>query len=233
MVTANSMSVYFPPARASYLLAGHLFFMRYTSKTFLYLKLLMEHTNEKVVFEGKRYLVYQWEQEMFDGTTQIFERVEHLPSVTVFAVYQNKLVIQKQIQPHMEKEVYCVPGGGVDAGEKNLDAAKRELLEEEGLESDDWEYWWQGGRSTSSYSWMNHIYIARNCQKVAESHEDAGERIEHLLFTPEEFFTLLDHSDFRHQDILPELLEIRGNEEKTHEFLTLLGIKEKTTPFTT
>lgn len=184
----------------------------------------MEHINEKLVFEGQRYRIYQWEQEMYDGSTATFERVEHLPSVTIFAVFQGKMVIQKQIQPHFKTEVYCVPGGGMDSGEKALEAAKRELREEEGLESTDWEYWKQGGRSTGSYSWVNNIYIARSCQKVSSPQLDSGERIEHLLYTVDEFFTLLDHADFRHQDLLPELLAIRANPEKRKEFISQLGL---------
>ena len=109
--------------------------------------------NEKLVFEGKKYRIYQWEQELFNGSTSTFERIEHLPSVTIFAVFEGKLVIQKQSQPHRETEFFCVPGGGMDAGEKPLESAKRELMEEEGLSSDDWEYWKQGGRQSESYSW--------------------------------------------------------------------------------
>lgn len=186
----------------------------------------MDVKNEKLVFKGKLYSVYQWEQELYDGTTSTFERAEHVPSVTMFAIYQGKIVIQKQIQPNIDTEFYSLAGGGVDENEKALDAAKRELLEEEGLTSTDWEYWWKGGRHTSSYSWINHIYIARDCQKVREPELDAGERIEHLLLSAEEFFQLLDHDDFRHQDILPELLQIRNNPEKRTEFLEQLGIKD-------
>lgn len=186
----------------------------------------MENKNEKLVFQGKRYSIYQWEQELYDGTTSTFERAEHLPTVTIFAIHQGKIVIQRQVQPNIEIEFYSLAGGGIDGEEKSLDAAKRELLEEEGLESNDWEYWWKGGRHTSSYSWINHIYIARDCKKVAEPELDAGERIEHLLLNAEEFFQLLDHDDFRHQDILPELLQIRSNPEKRKAFLEQLGIKD-------
>lgn len=186
----------------------------------------MERKNEKLVFEGKKYHVYQWEQELFDGSTAIFERVEHAPTVTIFAIYEGKIIIQKQIQPNLDTEFYSLPGGGIDGDEKHLDAAKRELMEEEGMESDHWEYYWAGGRHSSSYSWVNHIYIAKDCKKVAEPDLDAGERIEHLLFTSEEFFELLDHSDFRHQDILADLLQIRNNPEKRAAFLQRLGIQE-------
>lgn len=185
----------------------------------------MKRKNEKLVYRGKKFRVYEWEQTLFNGTTAIFERVEHIPSVTILTMQDDKLVIQKQTQPHLTHTFYSLPGGGVDEGEEPLAAARRELLEEEGLTSDDWEYFMLGGKQSESYYWENHIYIARNCKKGEDPRLDAGERIEHLLYTPEEFFELLDHADFRHQDILPELLLIRNHPEKRAAFLAKLGLQ--------
>ena len=186
----------------------------------------MQRNNEKLVYKGKKFRVYEWEQTLFNGAITTFERVEHIPSVTIFTVHEGKLVIQKQTQPHLNHNFYSLPGGGVDENEEPLAAAKRELLEEEGLESKDWEYLLLGGKQSESYYWENHIYIARQCTKVEEPDLDPGEQIEHLLYTAKEFFALLDHPDFRHTDILPKLLAIRDDAKKRADFIAKLGVQE-------
>jgi ADP-ribose pyrophosphatase len=191
---------------------------------FAILKYMNNHRNERIAYQGKRYTVYEWNQELYNGTSAVFERVEHAPSVTIFAVFENKLVIQYQTQPHLNHSFYAVPGGGVDPGEEPLAAAKRELLEEEGMVSETWVYWKEAGRKRDSYLWVNHVYVAKNCQKVADPDIDAGEKIEHLLYTPEEFFALLESPDFRHLDLVENLRAIRDNQEKKSDFLKELGI---------
>jgi hypothetical protein len=56
--------------------------------------------NAKRVFEGKTFDVYQWEQEMFDGKTKIFERLQRNHSVDVIAVSaEGKIYILEERQP--------------------------------------------------------------------------------------------------------------------------------------
>ena len=181
--------------------------------------------NAKLVFEGVRCKVYHWDQEMFDGTTAVFEKVVRLPAVTVFAIQDGKISMQEQIQPHKKESFLCLPGGMVDKeGENILEAAKRELIEETGLESKDWEFWKISGVSGYIH-WENHIYIARDCEKVAELKLDAGEKIENKLVTFDEFFSFLEDPRFRHRDFLGDLYRIRESEEETLAFKKLLGIK--------
>jgi ADP-ribose pyrophosphatase len=183
----------------------------------------MERKNERVVYQGKMFTIYEWDQIQYDGTTVVFERAERNATVTMFASYQGKIVIQEQQQPHWNNSALCVPGGRVDPGEKPLATAKRELLEEEGLATENWEHWFDGG-FTGNLTWLNSFYFARNCTKVAEPHLDAGEKITHHLYTPEEFFLLIEHPQFRHQELLYKLRAIRDNQELKKEFLTRLGL---------
>ena len=184
----------------------------------------MQKKNERIAFDGKKYRVYQWDQELYNGEWSVFERVEHKPSATVFAVHQGKIVIQKQMQPHYITEVLCVPGGGLEWDEDPLAGAQRELLEEEGMESTDWHLWMMGGHERENSKWKNFIFIAKDCKKTCEPRPDGGEKIEHLLYSFEDFLHLLDDRRFRHKDLLPVLREIRDNKEKQQTFRNLLGI---------
>jgi ADP-ribose pyrophosphatase YjhB (NUDIX family) len=186
----------------------------------------MQQKNERIAFDGKKYRIYQWDQAMYNGDWDVFERVEHKPSATVFALYQGKIVIQDQMQPHYKQHVLCVPGGGLEWDEDPLEGAKRELLEEEGLESGDWELWTMGGYERENSKWQNFIFIARECQKTCEPQLDAGEKIEHLLYSPQEFFDLLEDPHFRHRDIIERLRTIRDDRDLRRQFLNQLGVQE-------
>jgi ADP-ribose pyrophosphatase len=85
----------------------------------------------KLVFKGAIFEVWQWEQKMFDGSTQIFEKVKRPDSADVIAVVGDKIVIETQEQPH-RSPFTCIPGGRCDENENPMDGAKRELLEETG-----------------------------------------------------------------------------------------------------
>lgn len=180
--------------------------------------------NSKLVFKGNRSDVYHWEQELFDGTTATFEQVRRHSTATVFAITEDKkIILQKQQQPQRDDTFLCLVGGVVDEGEDVLAAAKRELLEETGFESQDWEPWLVSGMRGYIH-WENHVFIARGCKKVAEMKLDAGEKIELDFITFDEFFDLLLRPDFRHRDFLPELIIIRDDPEKKAAFQKLLGL---------
>jgi ADP-ribose pyrophosphatase len=161
---------------------------------------------------------------MFDGSKEIFERVVRHSSVTIIAVQDGKIVIQHQEQPH-KGAFLSLPGGIVDEGEDVFEAAKRELLEETGLASEDWENWKAVG-SNSYVHWENHVFIARNCDKLSELNLDAGERIENRLVNLDEFLLLAEDERFRHKDLLREIYRIHLYPKEKEAFLELLKIKE-------
>src|ERR1700739_4821656 len=95
----------------------------------------------KMVFKGELFEVWQWGQKMFDGSIATFERLKRQNTVQVVAVVDGKMLIQEQEQPDSAHPFISLPGGRCDEGEDELEAAKRELLEETGYVSGDWAVW--------------------------------------------------------------------------------------------
>ncbi len=89
-----------------------------------------------LVFKGKIFNVYQWEEKGYDGQTMIFEKLSRPDTAAIIAVTQDKkIVLTKQEQPARLRPFVGLIGGRVDEGETILQAASRELLEEAGFEA--------------------------------------------------------------------------------------------------
>lgn len=85
-----------------------------------------------------------------------------------------------------------LPAGYIEKGEYPIDAAKRELLEETGYESNDFicvGSYYQDQGCSSAY---NYYYIARNCKKIKSQDLDKDEFIKYILVTSDELQELLN-----------------------------------------
>ncbi len=130
----------------------------------------------KLVFKGQLFDVYQWQQEMFDGSFATFERLRRKPSVNVVPITSDgKILMCDEEQPTRGKFV-CIPGGQVEGEEDFEAAAMRELKEETGYEGD-FEFWMETTPYGNKVEWSVMSYVARNCKKVTDQHLDSGERI--------------------------------------------------------
>jgi ADP-ribose pyrophosphatase len=97
-----------------------------------------EIVDSKVVYSGK--FVKVRIDTVRGDDKKVFEReiVESGRGVLVAALTdENKIVLIKQNR-HNHGEIYEVPAGSMKEGEKPLEAAKRELKEETGLEAKNW-----------------------------------------------------------------------------------------------
>ena len=84
-----------------------------------------EHS--KKVFTGVLFDIFQWEQEMFDGSKRTFEKVWRKPTVQIIAVTkEKKLVLLNEEQPGNGKFI-SFPGGQVEKDERILESVKKEL----------------------------------------------------------------------------------------------------------
>lgn len=173
-------------------------------------------THAKKVFTGTIFDVYQWEQEMYDGTTKTFEALKRPSTIQIIPVCGDKLFLAHEEQP-AKSLCYTFLGGRQEKGEEPLTVAKRELLEESGMESDDWELF-KTYHFDGKIEWDIYLFIARNAKKVQEASLDGGEKIEVVELTFDEFLEKLDSADFWGKMISDDIFRIRHNPKKFAEF---------------
>lgn len=173
-----------------------------------------------MAFKGILFEVWQWEQEMFDGSTSTFERLKRPDTAQVIATVGDKILSLMQKQPDSTQAFPSIPGGRCDEREEPLASAKRELLEETGYTSDDWRLW-KETEPFSKMEWTVYTYIARNCTKVQEPHLDAGEKIELKLISFDELLALTDADDFYDRELVEPLLRARYSESEKQKLFAL------------
>ncbi|MBI5369625.1 NUDIX hydrolase [Candidatus Uhrbacteria bacterium] len=180
--------------------------------------------NAKKVFSGVLFDVYQWPQEMFDGTTETFEMLARQDTAEVLAIKEGKILLQKQEQPR-KPLFYCLPGGRIEKGEESLDGAKRELLEETGFVSPEWILYRQT-RPLSKMEWQIFVYVARNVTYQQVPHLDAGEWIEIEWVTLDELIDLVDGGKLAwiEQDLRLELVRAKYHAPAKEGLKRLLGL---------
>lgn len=89
-----------------------------------------------------------------------------------------RVVLIRQFRFGSESVELEIPGGMVDPGEQPLAAARRELLEECGYES---ERWTSLGTSLPNPAFLRnrlHLFLAEGCRKTCEQNLDPGEDID-------------------------------------------------------
>lgn len=152
--------------------------------------------NATRVFKGIIYEVYQWEQELFDGTTTTFERFKRPNTVQIIPVLpEGQILLLREEQPTHGSYI-SIPGGRVDhEGEDELTAAKRELLEETGYEATTW-IPWLSFAPDSNVVWLIHYFIAKGLTKVAEPVLDPGEKITLYPVSYEEFLSIPESDEY-------------------------------------
>lgn len=134
------------------------------------------------VFKGQIFDTYQWEEKMFDGTTAIFEMLKRPDSVEVLVVHENKILVQKQEQPHYGHFI-GFPGGRHDHEEETeLEAVQRELKEESGYICRDWKLI-RVEQTQPKIEGFLYTYIATGVIDQVPMALDPGERIENVWCT--------------------------------------------------
>lgn len=145
--------------------------------------------NATRVYKGIIFDVYNWQQNVFDGSFETFEMLKRVNTVEVIAVMDGKILISHQSQP-TKLDYYSLFGGRGEEGEDPITTAKRELLEEAGLESQNWELY-RVKQPIHKIDWDIFTYIAKDCKKVANQKLDKGEKIETIECSFDEFIDIV------------------------------------------
>ena len=141
------------------------------------------------MFEGVLFDTYQWEQELYDGSKKVFERLVGQDIAKAIAVTEDgRILLIEDEQPAREK-IIKFPGGYIDLGETPEVAAKRELLEETGYEAGSSEELIEA-RSWNKIDLNRYYFLFKGCKKVAEPLVQAGERIKVNLISFEQMLDL-------------------------------------------
>lgn len=146
------------------------------------------------VFDG-RFKVYRWNQKMFDGSYQVFERLVRRDTVEALVVVGEKILVLEQEQPHIEGMFLSLPGGGIEKGEDPITATKRETLEETGYEAAQWELLYSNN-PLQNIDWAIHVFVARDAKQIASPMLDVGEKIRARLVDFDELIDLVDSGEF-------------------------------------
>lgn len=166
--------------------------------------------NAQRVFKGKIFDVYQWEQRLFDGSKATFEKIKRTDTVNVIPVTAGgKLILTQQKQPGGIPFI-GVLGGRIDEGESPLAAAKRELMEEAGMQADSFVLW-DAEQLLDKIDWAIYTFIAKGCERIKKQAVDAGEKIRLIEVTFEEFVELLAKDNYRDLEIVLKVLRATKN----------------------
>ncbi len=130
----------------------------------------------KKVFDGVIFDVFQWQQQMFDGTTETFEMLRRPDTVQVICIDEGKVLVLEEEQPHIGRRVNFT-GGRVDSSDASIElAAHREVKEETGLSFKELKLI-SVEQPQVKIEWFIYTFIATEVSGREKPELDAGERI--------------------------------------------------------
>lgn len=101
--------------------------------------------------------------------------------IVVACTPNNELVLVKQYKHGAQEVMIEFSAGAIDPGEDTLEAGKRELLEETGYTSDEWEKLGELCNDPTKARGKIYVFLARNAKKTHAQKFDTNENIEVLL----------------------------------------------------
>jgi len=129
----------------------------------------------------------------------VFDIVSCLNWVNIVAISEdNEIILVKQYRHGADSITLETPAGAIERGEDPLDAAKRELEEETGYISEDWQ---SLGSLKVNPAFMTNtcfVYLARDCRAQGKQSFDPLEEIEVYKHDAKDLDALIDNDQIDH-----------------------------------
>ena len=142
------------------------------------LRLVEQKLSSRKVFDGKLLQVYVDEARLPDHSKSGREWIKHPGACAVVPIFENgDIMLIRQFRYPMAQIFYEVPAGKIDPGETPDETAKRELLEEAGIESNKLDYIGHFYPAIGYADEIIHIYAAQQLSQIQQN-TDADEFLE-------------------------------------------------------
>ncbi|MDQ3818375.1 MAG: NUDIX hydrolase [Acidobacteriota bacterium] len=129
-------------------------------------------------YQGKMFKVFEDEVIRPDGSDGTYTTIRIKPGAETLALDDEGFVyLVKEFRYATGRETIECVGGGIDEGEEPIEAARRELREEAGIEAEEWTELGELHYSTSIVNTPSTLFLARSL-KFVEKDPDSGEVIE-------------------------------------------------------
>lgn len=177
----------------------------------------------ELVFSWVRSQVYQWNQELYDGSIRRFESIRFLNGAFVLPILPDgRILLTRQEQPG-RSEFISLPGWSFDTPDEDpLECARREMREETGYISSNMDRW-MVFYGTNNVHTEVYYYIARDCMQEWDIIWDGGEKIKLFTVSFDEFLELSSDPWLHHHwNLLPILYEARLFPEKKEALKKIL-----------
>jgi ADP-ribose pyrophosphatase len=129
--------------------------------------------------------------QLSDGTTGIREFVSTNDGCAVVAIDSSKnVVLVQQFRYAHQTTLLELPAGAIEQNETPMDAAKRELYEETGFKSKEWQD--LGVILPLTYATQKtYMFLAKNAYQAGEPNPDAGEILKTQIIPFDEILNML------------------------------------------
>lgn len=144
------------------------------------------------VFSWVIFDVYHREQKMYDWSIATFEGLKKKWWAIIFPITKDKKVlIIKEIQPHMSEWKFWIPAWWIEDGEDILETAKRELEEETWYTENGIQLVKTYNHDDNKIDCEYNYFVATWCEKTSEQKLDWWEKIEVFEMTFDEVLDLM------------------------------------------
>lgn len=175
----------------------------------------------KKVFQGEIFSIWQWEQEMFDGSMRTYEKAARTNGGRVIGVMPDKRILLVEDDQPDRGIAFGPAGGQLEEGETPEEGAKREFFEETGYEAETLIPFYINAAGFRVDVQVD-VFIGKGLIKKGEPQQSAGEKITIRFFTFDEFLALGSDERLRDLNLRIILLEAQLDPKKKEELYQLL-----------